>query len=333
MRTRFEKSKGILAGLVVLLMAIIMSSALPNRASAEPLRVGIYRGLISALVYVADGQGFFKKQGVDVVIKEYGTGVQALNDLTADRVDIATGAEFAFVLQSFKQPSLRIPAAIWTGSNHYLMVRTDHGIKKPQDLKGKRVAVIRGSSTEFFLHHYLIFNNIPAGSVKVVYLDPFEMVKALVDGSIDAALSWPPYTMEMAQRLGGKVARWPAQSGQDYYIVLAAKEGFLKKQPTATGRFLAALIEAENYIAKYPDRARMSLQQRLSLEGALAFDMWSTSRFQVQLTQDMLVLMELEAKWAVRNSLVQGKQMPNYLNSLYFGAIDKVKPEAVSVVH
>jgi len=327
------KKRALTATAVVVAGVLLSLISSVKQVSAEPLRVGVYRGVISALIYVANAQGLFKKQSVDVVMNEYGTGVMAVSDLLADKVDIATGAEFAFVLQSFKHPSLRIPAAIWTGSNHDLIVRTDHGIKKPQDLKSKRVAVVRGSSMEFFLYHYLIFNNIPAGSIKVVYLEPSEMVNAMADGTVDATLSWPPYTSEMTKRLGAKVARWPAQSGQDYYIVLAVKEGFLRKQPKTMERFLAALSEAEGFVAKYPDRAQTLLSQRLGLEATSVLEMWSGSRFGLQLTQDLLVLMELEAKWAMRNNLVQSKEVPNYLDFFYFSALDKVKPEAVGIIH
>ena len=60
---------------------------------------------------------------------------------------------------------------------------------------------------------------------------------------------------------------------------------------------------------------------------------WSRSRLQLQLTQDLLVLMEREAKWAMRSNLVDKRAMPNYLDFLSFGALDKVKPETVSIVH
>ncbi len=318
---------------VAIVLLLILSVSAVRHACAEPVRIGAYRGVISAVIYVADAQGFFKKRGVDVAIKDYGTGVMALDDLIVDKADIATCAEFVFVLQSFRQPSLRIPAAIWTGANHDLIVRTDHGIGTPQNLKGKRIAVMRGSSIEFFLHHYLVLNGIPVSSVKVVNLGPAETVKALREGTIDAALSYPPYTDEMAKLPGHKVARWPAQGGQDYYIVLAAKDEFLKQQPKRIEQVLAALTDADGFIARYPGQAQAILRQRLGVDAASVLAVWSHARLEVQLTQDMLVLMEREAKWAIRNRMTEKKEVPNYLNYFYFDALDKVKPEAVSVVH
>ena len=248
----------------------------------------MYRGIHSALIYVADNQGFFRKRGVDVVIREYETGVLAVNDLIANKVDIATAAEFVLALQSLKHTDMRTPGTICIGSDHELVVRKDHGIVKPQDLRGKRVAVTRGSSSEFFLYNYLLFNRIPAQSVHVVGMTRSEMIKAMSDGTIDAVLSVPPYTAMIAKDLGPNGARWPAQSGQDYYFALVAKEGFLKQQSKSMEAFLAALTDAEGFVGKHPDRAEAILQHMLKIDRETFLATWSGLRFQLQLTQDLL---------------------------------------------
>lgn len=328
-----DLKKRILTGIAVI--AGLLLSLVPSvkQASSEPLRVGATPTVNCALIYLADSEGFFKKEGIDVVIKDYETGPLAVNDLVADKVDIATAVEIVLVLQSFTHPDLRIPATIGVVSNHDLVVRKDRGITRPQDLKGKRVAVTRGSSSEFFFYTYLIFNRIPAGSVQVVNLAPSEMVKAMEDGTIDAAVSWPPYPAEMERQLGAKGARWPAQSGQDAYLLLLAKEGFLKKQPKAMERFLAALSDAQRYVAKYPDRAQAIVRHRFKADSGSFSEAWSRSRLELQLTQDLLVLMEREATWAIRNKLVEKREMPNYLDFFSFEALEKARPEAVSIVH
>jgi NitT/TauT family transport system substrate-binding protein len=301
--------------------------------SAEPVRVGFPRDISAAPIYLADSQGFFKKRGVDVVMKEYEAGVTSVNDLIADKLDLATASEFVFVLQSFRHQDLRMPATLCMLSVIELVVRKDRGIARPQDLKGKRVAVPRGTASEFFLFNYLVFNHIPAGTVEIIYRAPSEIVKAMVGGTADAAICWPPYTAEMGRQLGAKVARWPAQSGQDYYFALFAKEGFLRKQPKPIEQFLAALSDAEGFIANHPDQAQAILRNRLKMDVESFLATWSRARFQLQLSQDLLVLMEGEAKWAIRNKLAEKRQMPNYLDFFYFKALDTVKPEAVGIIH
>ena len=250
---------------MVALASAVLLSLTPSveGAHAEPLRVGVSRSAHSSLIYVAEAQGFFKKQGLDVIIKEYELSLESVNDLVADKVDIATAGEFAFVMRSFQRRDLRIPAVISKASDMDLIVRKDRGIARPQDLKGKRVAVARGGQAEFFLYNYLIFNRIPAEGVQIVYHTPSEMVKAMADGTVDAALCWPPYTTEMEKQLGATGCPLARSKRTGLLFALFAKEGFLKKQPKMMEQFLAALLEAEGFIAKYPDRAQAILRQRL----------------------------------------------------------------------
>jgi NitT/TauT family transport system substrate-binding protein len=326
-----ELKRGFLA---VLVAAGTLLSVMPSvrEVCAAPMRVGFPRDISAAPIILADSQGFFKKRGVDVVLKEYEAGITAVNDLLANKLDLATASEFVFVLQSLRHGDLRMPATVCSLSVIELVVRKDRAIAKPGDLKGKRVAVVGGTASEFFLFNYLVFNGI-AETVEVVYRSPSEIVKALVDGAADAAICWPPYTTEMKEQLGGRVTSWPAQSGQDYYFALIAKEQFLKMQPKMMERFLAALSDAEAFIVESPDQAQVILRNRLKIDAGSFPATWSRARFRLQLTQDLLVLMEREAKWAIRKKLTERKEMPNYLDFFYFDALEKVKPTAVSIVH
>ena len=256
----------VLSVVAIIIAGVLLCAVLSVKgARAEPLRVAVTPSVHSALIYLADAQGFFKKQGVDIVMKVYQSGHLAIDDCVADKVDVAAATEIAFVFQSFKHPELRMLATICVASDHELVVRKDRGITRPQDLQGRQVAATRGSSAEFFFYNYLIFNRIPAESVRVVDTLPSEMVKAMAEGRVDAAISWAPFTLQIAKQLGEKAARWPAQSGQDAYFTLAAKEGFLKKQSKTMERFVAALSMAEDFVAKYPDRAQTILNRTLKL--------------------------------------------------------------------
>ena len=192
----------ILVGIAFALAGMLLSAfSFTGHAIAEPLRLGVLHAAHSALIYIADSQGFFKKRSVDLVMKEYEAGVTAVNDLIAGNLDAAIATGYVLVRQSFTHPDLRIAASICIASDMEIVVRRDRGIARPQDLKGKRVAVTRGAISEFFLYTYLLFNNIPAASVRVVYLAPSEIVKEMAAGTIDVALLWPPYTDEIVKGL------------------------------------------------------------------------------------------------------------------------------------
>ena len=71
----------------------------------------------------------------------------------------------------------------------------------------------------------------------------------------------------------------------------------------------------------------------MSVDREVIISTWSKTRFRVRLDQDLLTLMEDEARWAIQNKLVEAEKVPNYLNSFYLEGLEKLRPDAVSVVH
>jgi ABC-type nitrate/sulfonate/bicarbonate transport system substrate-binding protein len=58
----------------------------------------------SALIYIADRQGLFASNGLEVALRSYDTGAAALNGLVNREVDIAVPAEYALVGKAFANP-------------------------------------------------------------------------------------------------------------------------------------------------------------------------------------------------------------------------------------
>jgi NitT/TauT family transport system substrate-binding protein len=43
--------------------------------------------------------------------------------------------------------------------------------------------------------------------------------------------------------------------------------------------------------------------------------------------------MEDEARWAMRRRLTERKEMPNYLRFIHWESLERIKPEAVRIIH
>ena len=59
--------------------------------------------------------------------------------------------------------------------------------------------------------------------------------------------------------------------------------------------------------------------------------MWELNTFSVSLDQSLLLALEDESRWAVKNGLTHRKTLPNYLDYLYLDGLQGVKPEAVMI--
>ena len=179
--------------LVVLGFLLLKKSPAPEKV--ENLRVGVLPDSISALLYIAKQQGMFKRHGLEVLFENYQAGAYAVNDLLAGKVDVATAIEFVLVLQGFKREDLRAIGTISSSDTIEVVARKDRGIEKPEDLKGKIVGSSKGTATDFFLSTFLSFNNIHPGEVRTVDVKPAEVLTALSEGKIDAAVSFSPFSV------------------------------------------------------------------------------------------------------------------------------------------
>ncbi|RLC30552.1 hypothetical protein DRH13_04185, partial [Candidatus Woesebacteria bacterium] len=99
-----EKNKKRLIGIIVVASVVALASYLwftqkqsRYTGPVEKVTVAAAEYLTGALVYVAEDQGFFEQNGLEVTIKGYGSGKACADALTAAEADISTSADNVFV--------------------------------------------------------------------------------------------------------------------------------------------------------------------------------------------------------------------------------------------
>lgn len=296
----------------------------------EKITVAATAYLTGALVYVAEDLGYFKENGLEVTIKDYGSGKAAADALIAGEADISTSADFVFVSNSFDHADLRVFGTVATAQIKELIARKDKGITTINDLIGKKIGVTKKSGAEFLLGVFLIFNALSYEDVELVDLKPSEIVEAISNGDIDATFTWDPYLYNIKGELGENAISWPG--GQDFYFVLLTKEDWIEKNPAATERFIKSLLEAEDYIKDNSEESKEFVKDRFDYESDYMDYSWPKQEFAVILEQAMLIAFEDQARWRIKNKLTEATEVPNYLDYIYTDALEKVKPEAIGII-
>ena len=335
-----EKSR---AWIWILAVAIVMALAVgayfwlrqeqPEKYTGpvEKLTVAAAHYLTGVLVYVAEDQGFFEKNGLEVIIKGYGSGKACADALIAGEADISTSADNVFVSNSFDYADLRVLGTVATKQIKELVARKDKGITTTDDLIRKKIGVTKKSGGEFQLGVFLVFNGLSQKDVELVDLKPSEIVKAILKGDIDAAFTWDPYVYNMKKELGDNAISW--HGGKDFYFVLLTKQDWIESNPATAKRFIKSLLQAEDYIKDNPKRSKEFARKRFDYEPDYIDYSWPKQEFVVILSQAMLILFEDQARWRIKNKLTDATEVPNYLNYIYCGAIEAVKPEACRIIH
>jgi len=340
-----EQKKGQKPGKTWILVAVIvigsgigsyfwLSQEQPERFTGpvEKVTIGVGVAPLSLLIWVAENEGYFADNGLDVEIKEYPSGKAAVADLIDGKVDIATITEFGFTSKSFDEKDITILSSIATATINSLIARKDKGIEEISDLKGKRIAVTSGTEAEFFLGTFLIFNDISINDVAIVYLEPRDIVQSVSDGEVDAAMTWEPYAYKTRSNLGENAIVWPGQSGQHSYWLFVSKEDFITRNPEMVKRSLKALLQAEEFVKRNKDGSKGILVSH-DLDAQFVDDIWQKLDYTISLSQELLITMEDGAKWKIENRLTDKTKVPNYLDYIYCGALETVKPEACTIVH
>ena len=322
----------VFAALLILAVGLLACGQSTNEP-VEKLTIGVFKGVFSSLIWIAESQDYFPDNGLDVTIQdEYETGIAPVRDAIDGKVDIASGAEFVLVSVSFDNKHLKAISTIDLADAIELVARKEHGITQPTDLRGKTIAVPKNTQAEFFLGRFLTLNDLSLDDVNIVGMTPSELVNAIVAGTIDAAMIWEPNIFNISNMLGDNLITFPGQSGQEFYFLMVATDEVITAHPEAIERFLKALVAADNFVKQFPDQAKDIVTERLDVEEDYVASVWPKNDFTTSLPQSLILAMDDEARWSIANNLTDKKVVPNYLDYIYLDGLEALKPEAVEII-
>jgi NitT/TauT family transport system substrate-binding protein len=316
-----------------IIIAILLATDTYAQKKGE-ITIGVETSILSSPVWVAENKGYFQKEGLNVKIREFGSGRSALKTMLAEgNLDMVTCAQTPVMFNSFTRNDCAIIAGmVYSDSDVKVLARQDKGIMKSLDLKGKKLGITKGSTGHYFLGLFLVYSGISLPDVKVVDFEATQLTQALVDGLVDAISTWEPHIMNAKKSLGNKSILFSSKGffREDFYF--AAKKGFIKNNPDALKRFLKTINKAEEFIQKNKEEAINIVYQRLHLNREMVTSIWNEFNFELFLDQATLTTLENEARWAIRNKLTDRIKVPNYLNFIYLDAMEAVKPEGVTII-
>jgi NitT/TauT family transport system substrate-binding protein len=224
----------------------------PPPAKPETVHVDHVPLLNFAALYVAIDRGYFKDEGIDIDLQRVSSGTDAMPFLASGQVDVGAIGLAAAIFNSVHRGfdvKIVASAAIYPQKDipTVLLVRkalVDSGqVKTVADLKGRKIGVAggTGSTGAYLLVKALATGGLKYSDVNAQNLANPDMVQALANGAIDAALIGSPYS-EQAVQAGSAVVLAkdfvPGAAGTAY--VFSGK--FLREHPDTALRFMAALL-------------------------------------------------------------------------------------------
>lgn len=284
----------------------------------------------SALVLVAAAKGYFADEALDARMQAHTSGKAALQAVIGNKADFATVAETPIMFNVLKGEKILVVANIETSTmNHAIVARKSAGISGSGDLKGKRIGFVPGTTSDFFLDSLLTASGLTRQEIHPVALGIDEMQDAMMAKKVDAVSAWNCPLTQISRQLGSDGVIFYDQQIYTETFNIAAMQDFVRNNPEAVKRFLRALIKAENFVMKNPGEAQAIVSAAIQVDKELVFEIWNTFNYRITLDQILLIALEDETRWAMKNKLTDQTVMPDYMNYIHLDSLTAIKPEAV----
>lgn len=330
-------SKKILAGLIgVLVLIAIYYNSLGFKKSIkmEKVTFGVERSILTSAIWVAENKGFFKREGLDLTIKEYQSGKLSFEAMLDKEkgIEISIVAPTPIMFNSFKRDDFKIFATIVSSFNDLKVIaKNGRGIKTGSDLKGKKIGTPFGTTGQFYIEEFLVYNKVESSDVELINISPDQLLNALKSNKVDAVVIWEPHAFKISEELRDQVFRISNSDIYNETFNLVARDDFIKSNPETLKKILRAINAATHFLINNTKEAQKIVRKRLNLTNSLVEGVWGDFNFQTSLDSSLLLTLEDEARWAIKNNLTKRKKIPNYLRFIYSKAMKEVGPNWINI--
>ncbi|MDR2427176.1 MAG: ABC transporter substrate-binding protein [Endomicrobium sp.] len=227
-----------------------------NGISSKKIKLGISAFPGWFVYYIAQGEDYFKKNGVNVELvwfPVYSDSLQAFNSGNLDMLCIALPDAPAPYIKGTKFKIVAIND--FSNGADGIVARSDRGINSLIDLKGKKVATEYGTIEHFFLLKALETVGLKEADINLVNISVGDSAPAIISGAVDAAGLWEPALSIALSDKGIKLLYASNQNPGLIQDVTVATDELIKKNPQIVAGVINAFLDAIDFYKQNPDKS------------------------------------------------------------------------------
>lgn len=218
-----------------------------------------------------------------------------------------------------------------SNQTHKLVVHPDAGITVPAQLQGRRIGIMRDTSSHYGWWQFASFHELGDDAVELVDLRVRDMAEALLAGHIDAALIWEPWDQILAEALGQAPQIFELRMLYTVNWLLLAEREFAMANPELLERVLAAYRDTIDFMDREPERSLTLHARRTDLTGEELRRRREGILWRLGMNWSVLVDLGGQFEWLATRSDLAGKQAPEPWEYLYGGPLGRLAPQLVTL--
>lgn len=252
-------------------LAAALATAFVGPVSAqgrpELLRIGYQKyGTLTLLKATGELERRLEKQGVGVRWTEFPAGPQLLEGLNVGSIDFGTvgeappifaqaaGADLVYVAS--QPPAPRAEAIVVPSSSE---------LRRLADLKGKRVALNKGSNVHYLLVRALEAAGLRYADVQAMFLPPADARAAFERGSVDAWAIWDPFLAAAERQIGARVLADGSGLVSNHQFYLASR-AYANGRPQIVRAIVDELAKLDRWAEGNPRQVATILAPQIGLD-------------------------------------------------------------------
>lgn len=305
---RFKKTL-ILSSMVAGVM--MLSACGKKEVEAITLNIGFQKyGILPIVKERGTLETALKEQGVNIRWVEFPAGPQLLEGLNVGSVAFGEAGEappiFAQAANSNLVYIANQPAA---PKSEALIVQKDSNIKTVQDLKGKRVALNKGSNVHYLLLKLLEKNHLQLSDIEAVYLPPSDARAAFERGAVDAWVIWDPFFAAAEDQIGARVIATGENLVSNHQFYLADRN-FAEQNP----QVLKTVVNELNTTTQWVESNQAEASKLLEKPTGLSPNVLKTSISRMGFGVTPISAQVAKEQQYVADAFYKQKLIPNKIN-------------------
>lgn len=261
-------------GLVALLAAAISFGAITQvQAQSKQdkvLRIGYQKyGTLVLLKARGTLETNLAKQGFEVRWTEFPGGPQLLEGLNVGSIDFGvTGETPPVFAQAAGADLLYVAHEPPAPSGEAILLPKDSPIRSLSELKGKKIALNKGSNVHYLLVRALESVGLKYGDIQPIYLPPSDARAAFERGSVDAWVIWDPFQAAAEEQLQARTLRDGQGLVSNHQFYLAARP-FAEDHPKVISTLIDEIRDIGHWVVNNVDDATAQVAPLLGLSSEI----------------------------------------------------------------
>jgi sulfonate transport system substrate-binding protein len=257
-----------LTAISVIASVIAVSGCGSNGGNSAAKDIHLDYAYYSPLSLVVRDQHLLENRGYNVTWVLSAGSNKANEGLRSKALDVGSTAGSAALVARANGSPIKAVDLYAGGEWTALLVTKDSPINSVADLKGKKVAVTKGTDPYFFLLQSLATAGLSPSDIEIVNLQHADGKTALERGNVDAWSGLDPFIAQTIQQSGSRfIYRNPSFNS---YGFLDVREDFITAHPEAVQAVVDSYEEARKWAKSHPDQLAALLASQANIALSVA---------------------------------------------------------------